>query len=99
MVGQDAYGIYAYSDDLYSYTLTVQVKPARDTYAEAAMTRLSGDFGVIGITQVVSNAGVENWDVNWPRQAVWRHGVTSVNLSAETWDSGVRGRLMLNYWS
>jgi hypothetical protein len=99
MNGQDLYGIYAYSDDLYSSTLTAQVKPARDTLAEAAMTRLSGDFGVVGITQVVSSSGVENWDVNWPRQAVYRKGVSSVNLSAETWDSGVRGRLILSFWS
>jgi hypothetical protein len=99
MLWQNTQGIYAYSDDLYSYTKTVQIKPARDTWLEAAMTRLSGDFGVVGITQIVSSSGVENWDVNWPRQAAFRKAVTSVNFSAETWDSGVRGRLMLNFWS
>ena len=99
MVSQRAHGIYAYSDDLYSYTATYQVKPARNTLAEAAMTRLSGDFGVVGITQVVSDDGVENFNVNWPVQALYRKGLTSISFSAETWDSGVRGRLLLNFWS
>ena len=99
MNGQKLYGIYAYSDDLFSYTRTIQVSPARNTLAEVAMTRLSGDFGVVGITQIVSDSGVENWDANWPKQAAYRKNVTSVNFSAETWDSGVRGRLLLNFWS
>jgi hypothetical protein len=98
MLGQTAKSIYAYSDDLFSYTLTFQVN-SRDTLAEAAMTRLSGDFGVVGITQVVSDNGVENWDANWPKTVIFRKGMTSISLSAETWDSGVRGRLVLNFWS
>jgi hypothetical protein len=69
---------------------------------EAAMTRVFGDLGVVGITQVVSDSGVENWQSPWPAQAVYREGVTSVNFSANVIDGGVRGRLILNFplrWS
>jgi hypothetical protein len=63
------------------------------------MTRLSGDFGVVGITEVVSASGVESWEFTWPATGVWRKQVTSVECTVATWDSGVRGRFFFNYWS
>lgn len=97
MVSQEFAEIWAASDHPFTHTLTTQVKPARNVFMEAAMTRVFGELGVVGITQVVSDSGVENWQSAWPAQAVYREGVTSVNFSANVIEGGVRGRLVLNF--
>jgi hypothetical protein len=106
MLGQTAHGIYAGSEDMHSYAATVQVK-SRDTLAEVALTRINNieteedEWGQIGITQVVSASGVENWGglPDWPKQAVFRKQVTSVTFTVWVWNTFARGRLLLNYWS
>jgi hypothetical protein len=55
-----------------------------------------GIWGQIGIIQVVSDNGTEDFDP--VRQAVFRHGVTSVKIYMVVLNGFVRGRLMLNFW-
>ncbi len=75
----------------------------RDTFAEVALTRLNdlsegdGIWGQIGIIQIVSDSGTENFDP--VRQAVFRRNVTSVRIYMVVLNGFARGRLMLNYWS
>lgn len=101
MKGQTAYGWWASSKGIHTYSATVQVKN-RDTFAEVALTRVNdisegdGVWGQIGITQVVSDSGVETFNV---RQAIYRKNVTSVTVQLFVWNSFARGRLFLNYWS
>jgi hypothetical protein len=75
----------------------------RDTFAEVALTRLNdisdgdGIRGQIGIIQVVSDSGTEDFDP--VRQAVFRTNVTSVRIYMVVLNGFARGRLLLNYWS
>ena len=102
MVGQDAYGWYAYSDSAYIYKATVQVKK-RDTFAEVALSRVnfidSGEdfWGEISIIRTDSANGVEHFDP--PHQALYRHNMTSVTIQMTVISAFARGRMMLNYWS
>jgi hypothetical protein len=102
MVGQQAFGWWVWNDSLDVFETTVQVA-RRDTFAEVALTRVNdldegdGVWGQIGIIQVVSESGVENFDP--VRQAVFRRGVTSIRIYMVVLNSYARGRLMLNYWS
>jgi hypothetical protein len=102
MVGQQAFGWWLTNDSLGLQEVTVQV-PKRDTFAEVALTRLNdisegdGIWGQIGIIQIVSNDGVENFDP--VRQAVFRRGVTSIRIYMVVLNGFVRGRLMLSFWS
>jgi hypothetical protein len=102
MVGQQAYGWWISNDQLDLYEPTIQVD-RRDTFAEVALTRLNdfsegdGIWGQIGILQIVSDSGVENFDP--VRQAVFRKNVTSIKLYMVVRNGFARGRLMLHYWS
>jgi hypothetical protein len=102
MVGQQAYGWWITSDGLWLHEATVEVD-GRDTFAEVALTRLNdlsegdGIWGQIGIIQIVSDSGTENFDP--VRQAVFRRNVTSVRIYMVVLNGFARGRLMLNYWS
>jgi hypothetical protein len=102
MVGQQAYGWYAYSDEAYIYQATVQVK-SRDTFAEVALSRTNfidggEDFwGEISIIQTKSASGTENFDP--PHQALWRQKLTSITVQLTVISAFARGRLLLNYWS
>ena len=102
MVGQQAYGWWLTSDGLWLHEPTVQVDN-RDTFAEVALTRLNdisdgdGIWGQIGIIQVVSDSGVENFDP--VRQAIFRKKVTSIRIYMVVLNGFARGRLLLNYWS
>jgi hypothetical protein len=102
MVGQTAYGWYAYSDSAYIYKATVQIKK-RDVFAEVALSRVNfvddgEDFwGEIGIIKMVSASGTENFDP--PRQGIFRHNVTSITIQMTVISAFARGRLMVNYWS
>ena len=40
-----------------------------------------------------------SWGMHSYRQGVFRKGVTSVRVQLAAWDSYVRGRLFLNFWS
>jgi hypothetical protein len=102
VVGQQAYGWWITSDGLWLQEATVQVD-SRDTFAEVALTRLNdisdgdGIWGQIGIIQIVSDSGTENFDP--VRQAVFRHNVTSIRIYMVVLNGFARGRLLLNYWS
>jgi hypothetical protein len=102
MVGQQAYGWYIWDEGLNIMEATVDVAN-RNTFAEVALTRLNdiedgdGIRGQIGIIQVVSNSGTENFDP--VKQAVYRKGVTRIKIYMNVLNGYARGRLMLNYWS
>jgi hypothetical protein len=103
MTGQTSYQWWAYSDEAYIYQATVQIKN-RDTFAEAALGRVNfiddgEDFwSEIGIIKMDSASGHENFNSS-PRNAVYRHNVTSVTVQLTVISAFARGRLMLNYWS
>jgi hypothetical protein len=109
MVGQEAYGWEWWSGDYsVSAPLTVQVKN-RDVFAEVALTgrqhswKQEDDFHiwltkVIGITQIVSESGIEDFGIDHYRQAVFRKNVTSVTVQLQVENGGARGRLFINYW-
>jgi hypothetical protein len=120
MVGQQAYGWHiAWDDHNVLAPITVQVKNKK-VFAEVALSghqhtwKQQDDYHLwlslyVGITQVVSDSGVEAWgpiDQGVYRQAVLRSGVTSVTvqLAGETSQGGstghgfARGRLFIDYW-
>jgi len=108
MVGQEAHGWWAYAENsVETWEMTVKVDN-RDTFAEVAITAwgAEGDdpFGYFGIIKIVSDSGTETFlqdgSFGAPsfRQAVFRHGVTSVRVQLGCWDAWVRGRLLLNFW-
>ena len=102
MIGQEAHGWWLTNDGLGLHEATVQVQK-RDVFAEVALTRLNdisdgdGIWGQIGIIQVVSDSGVENFDP--VRQAIFRKKVTSIRIYMVVLNGFARGRLLLNYWS
>lgn len=102
MVGQTAYGWYAYAELAHIHSATVAVNH-RDVFAEVALSRVNfmddGEdfYGSIGITQVISASGVENFDP--ARQGISRRNVTSITVQITVISAFARGRLMVNYWS
>jgi hypothetical protein len=120
MIGQKAYGWWVTWDEYHtSNPITVQVKN-RDVYAEVALTGTENTWeqadefhiwlsSIIGITQVVSDSGVEDFgpiDQHHYRQAIYRKNVTSVTVqlfgesnSAKPGYGWARGRLFVNYWN
>jgi hypothetical protein len=101
---QEAYTWFSGSEDFSTYSATVQVKN-RNVFAETALAKLSGfDVGLFGggggwgsmeISQTVSDSGVEQFDT----PVVFRTNVTSVTVTLATWNTRVRGRLVLHFWS
>ena len=109
MVGQEAHGWWGYAENTTAtWEMTVKVDK-RDTFAEVALTAWSemgeAPSGYIGIIKIVSDSGTETflqdgwWGTHAYRQGVFRKGVTSVRVQLAAWDSFVRGRLFLNFWS
>ena len=101
-----------------SQPLTVQVKN-KNVWAEVALTGYENswdqeeDFhiwlsSIIGITQVVSDSGVENFGPisgHHYKQALFRKNVTSITVqlhgetsSADPGGGWARGRLLLHIW-
>ena len=83
---------------------TVQVRN-RDTYAEIALVHLrnlGGHSAKCGISQIVSDSGVENWDLDLTaiqNPAKFRRNVTSITFAVITVDGLVAARWMLHFWS
>ena len=109
MVGQEAHGWWGYAENTTAtWEMTVQVAK-RDTFAEVALTGWidmgESPAGYFGIIKIVSDSGTETFlddgSFGMPsyRQAVFRKRVTSVRVQLAAWDSFVRGRLFLNFWS
>jgi hypothetical protein len=94
MTGQKGGYIWAYSDNAYSYSKTVQVDPKRDTRAEIALSHVN-EYAQATVSQIVSNSGVEA--PNAP--IVKRNGVTSVTFTLLVDDSGATARWILHFWS
>jgi hypothetical protein len=85
----------------HSHNVTIQV-PNRNVLAEVALLKiyvLGEDFwySEVGISQVVSNGGVENFDP--PKYVISRKGVTSITFHVAVYKSSTRGRWMINFWS
>lgn len=108
MVGQEAYGWWAYAENsVETWEMTVKVDN-RDTFAEVAITAFGVEgeapFGYFGIIKMVSDSGTEtflqggSFGAQSYRQTVFRTGVTSVRVQLACWDAWVRGRLFLNFW-
>jgi hypothetical protein len=85
---------------------TIQVLN-RDTFAEIALIDHS-DFdpgfaqSKCGITQIVSDSGVENFDINLitqRRSIAFRTNVTSITFSVLSANTRTGARWMLHFWS
>ena len=102
MLGQQ--GAYLWASNpggTHSYDVTVQVSN-RNIFAEVALvkTYILGEewhYSEIGISQVVSNNGVENFDP--PARLIFRTGVTSIRFHVAVYQSFTLGRWMINFWS
>jgi hypothetical protein len=102
MVGQQAYGWWAWGSPAYLYQATVQVDN-RNTFAEVALGRVnfvdSGEnfYAAVTILQVVSANGTENFTDEL--QAIYRNGMTSITMQITVISAFANARMMLNYWS
>lgn len=119
IVDQKAFGWSIWWDQWHtSDPITVQVKN-KNVFAEVALTGTENSWSqeddfhiwlssIIGITQVVSDSGVENFGPigeHHYRQAVFRTNVTSITVqfhgesdSGEPGGGWARGRLFLHIW-
>ena len=109
MQGQQAFGWEIGSGGFVtSQPLTVQVKN-RNVFAEVALTGRQHSWEqedemhiwltkIIGITQMVSDAGVQDFGIDHYRQAVYGENVTSVTVQLQAQHGTARGRLFINYW-
>jgi hypothetical protein len=83
---------------------TVQVRN-RDTFAEIALVHLrtlGGHAAKCGISQIVSDSGVENWDLDLTaiqNPEAFRSNVTSITFTVITVEGLVAARWMLHFWS
>jgi hypothetical protein len=107
IVGQQAGWLWAqHFDGTHSHSVTVQVRN-RDTFAEIALMEdwvLDDEFHVAkcAITQIVSDSGVENWDINLIgtyNPVAFRRNVTSVTFTALGFNARGSARWMLFFWS
>jgi hypothetical protein len=88
-------------DEVYSYSKTIQVSK-RNVFAEVAIAKIAvlgtdTHYSEIGITQIVSDSGVEDFDP--PRHVIFRTNVTSVTFTVTTYDADTLGRWLINFWS
>ena len=93
MLGQKGGWIWAFSDNAYSHSKTVQVS-SRNTRAEIALSHVF-EYAQATVTQIVSDSGVESPDT----PIVRRDGVTSVTFTVLVADSGATARWLLHFWS
>lgn len=102
MLGQQGNWLWASNPDgTHSFDTTIQVHN-RNVFAEVALVKtyvLGEDFwySEIGISQVVSDSGVENFDP--PTYMIFRTGVTSITFHVAVYQSFTLGRWMINFWS
>ena len=107
IVGQQAGWLWAqHHDGTHSHAVTVQVRN-RDTFAEIALYQdwvVDHEFHVAtcAITQIVSDSGVENWDINLigtHNPVAFRRNVTSITFSVLGSNARGGARWMLHFWS
>ena len=106
IVGQQANWLATGSPDGFRiFSVTVQVLN-RNTFAEIALID-SQQFesyaqSKCGITQIVSDSGVENFDINAiaeRRSVAFRTNMTSITFSVLTANARTGARWMLHFWS
>jgi hypothetical protein len=104
IVGQQSNWLRVGGDGFRVFSDTVQVRN-RDTYAEIAFMRLrnlGAQSSKCGISQIVSDSGVENWDLNLfavENPARYRRNVTSITFTVITSRALLGARWMLHFWS
>jgi hypothetical protein len=104
MIGAAWSGMWAHSASggVYSAAWTFQVTHPGWTRAEVALTSVNSiddDDGTLvryGISQVVSDAGVENF-TDHP-ETLGRNGMTSITLDMLLMNTYAQGRLARNFW-
>jgi hypothetical protein len=102
MNGQKGGKLWASSSDVYSGAVTVEMDN-QNIFAEVALVRTyangSADyfFTGIGISQIVSNGVVENFNEDYPR-VVWRPNCQSMTFRVDTYRCFVEGRWLANVW-
>lgn len=102
MIGQISGHMWASHDEGFvSFSTTVQVAH-RDVFAEVALTRvvvIDSDWHLseIGITQVVSDSGVEDFGRQIINQ-IHRKGVTSVTFGVAGMFCQTDARWVINIW-
>jgi hypothetical protein len=103
MQGQQSNWLWVMNMDGYrSHATTVQVHN-RNVLAEVALvgftvTSEETHRSAIGISQVVSDRGVENFP-DFDVHAIYRTGVTSITFGVVTYQSHTRAQWMINFWS
>lgn len=90
-------------DDPHSHSVTVQVRN-RDAFAEIAVFDVwvvDEEFhsSLCGISQIVSDSGVENFNIEDLRPLAFRTNMTSITFRVETINSQTSARWMLHFWS
>ncbi len=105
MKGQQSGWLWAVDyDDGASFATTVQVRN-RNILADVALveTGVAGEdwyFSLIGISQVVSDRGVENFPLTGDEvHTIYRTGVTSITFRVNAHQSRTVGRWLINFWS
>jgi hypothetical protein len=86
---------------VHSYSVTVQVNN-RDVFAEIALYKgavTSSQLHVssVGISQIVSDSGVENFEE--PQPMAYRRNMTSITFIVIVANCEARARWMMHYWS
>ena len=103
MLGQSLNTPWASSDGVYTHTWTFQVTHPGRTIVEVALTSVNsvdnddGTFARFGISQIVSDSGVENFGDSGP-PVLARDHVTSVSVEMFVDNSFARGRVSRNFW-
>jgi len=90
-------------DDFFSHSVTVQVQN-QDVTAEIALFEVwvvDEEFhsSLCGISQIVSDSGVENFNIEESNPTAFRTNVTSITFRVETINAKTGARWMLHFWS
>lgn len=101
MIGQRGGWLWARNfGGVHSHSVTVQVSN-QDIFAETALNVIwvsdeETHYSDVGIVQIVSDRGVENFDPSIP--LAFRRNVTSITFRVLVMRSHATGRWMINIW-
>lgn len=104
LIGQQGAWMWARDfDDPHGASITVQVNNL-NTFAEISLFDvfvLDEEFHstVAGISQIVSDSGVENFSLEQGTSLLFRTNVTSITFRVEVINAHAAARWMLHYWS
>jgi hypothetical protein len=90
-------------DDRHGHSVTVQVRN-RDVFAEIALfdvwvTQKTTHSTTCGISQIVSDRGVENFIIESLQPTLRRTNVTSITFRVEVINAQGSARWVLHFWS